>query len=365
MNPRLPLVVAAFSILGSLVQGLEMESGIVYHKEGRFAAWPANGAIWHWGNEILILHSEATYHFYPEQHSYDRSKPSYSFFARSRDGGKTWENGPTDAFSRSEFASLDKPMDFSNPDFAFRSRNDRFWYSEDRGRNWMGPFAFPDFGLKNPLTSRTDYLVDDENTLLVFLSAKEPSVQAGLQDRAFSARTDNGGLTWQFQGWMTGYPYGVRSVMPSTVRLEDHRLLSAVRRRVDAHEDEDLGRLDMNFIEAEYSDDNGRSWSKQSTVAFTDTTHHNGNPPALVRLPDGRVAVMYGFRGPPFGIRAKVSSDEGKTWGHEIILRDDGLTYDLGYPKAILLPDGRIFVCYYIATPERPNQHIAFTIWTP
>ena len=48
-----------------------------------------------------------------------------------------------------------------------------------------------------------------------------------------------------------------------------------------------------------------------------------------------------------------------------IILRDDGATYDLGYPKAVSLPDGSVFVCYYIATPERPNQHIAYTILKP
>jgi hypothetical protein len=365
MKPRLPFILALVSLLGPLAHGLELKHGIVYHSPGRFAGWPANGALWQWGEELLILHSEATYHFYPDQHSYDRSKPGYQFFSRSRDGGKTWESGPTDVFKRGEAVALEEPMGFSNPDFAFRSRDDRFWYSDNRGRDWKGPFAFPDFGLEHNLTSRTDYLVDDEDTLLVFLSVKEPSVQAGLQDRAFSARTNDGGRSWEFQAWMTGYPYGVRSVMPSTVRLEGHRLLSVVRRRVDAHEDEDLGRLDLNFIEAEISESNGRSWRKQSTVAFTDPSHHNGNPPALVRLPDGRVAVMYGYRGTPYGIRAKVSSDEGRTWGHEIILRDDGLTYDLGYPKAVLMPDGQIFVCYYIATPDHREQHIAYTIWKP
>jgi hypothetical protein len=344
---------------------LEMEHGVVFHKEGRFAAWPANGGIWSWGNEILIMHSDLTYHFYPNQHSYDRSKPGYTVLSRSLDAGKTWEGIRSEAFSEKDPKVLDEPMDFANPDFGFRSRNNLFWYSDDRGHHWKGPFLFPDFGLENPLTSRTDYLVYDEDTLLACLSAKEPSVQAGLQDRAFSAQTNDGGLSWDFNGWMTGYPYGVRSVMPSTVRLRDHELLSVVRRRIDAHEDEELGRLDVNWVEAEYSLDNGRSWTKQSMVAFTDISHHNGNPGALAKLGDGTLFVAYGFRGHPFGIRAKTSSDDGKTWSHEIILRDDGTTYDLGYPKAVSLPDGSIFVCYYIATPERPNQHIAYTILKP
>lgn len=365
MRTRILCLVALLLTCVPFGRAVEMEHGIVFHQEGRFAAWPANGAIWNWDEEILILHVDAVYHYYPNQHSYDRSKPVRRVLSRSLDAGKTWETVETKAFSRTELQSLESPMDFSHPDFALRSRNDRFWYTEDRGHTWKGPFAFPDFGLENRLTSRTDYLVDDEDTLLIFLSAKAPNVQAGLQDRAFSARTNDGGLSWEFQGWMTGYPYGVRSVMPSTVRLRDHELLTVVRRRIDAHDNEELGRLDVNWVEAQYSNDNGRNWTKRSMVAYTDLSHHNGNPGALGRFPDGTLGVAYGFRGSPFGIRAKTSTDDGLTWSHEIILRDDALVYDLGYPKAVMLPDGRMFVCYYIATPERKNQHIAYTIWNP
>ena len=365
MKSLLRILVLLTAILISHAAALEMNHGIVFHKEGRFAGWPANGGIWNWGDEILIMHSELTYHYYPNQHSYDRSKPAHTVLSRSLDAGNTWETIRTEAFTKKDPKVLEEPMAFSNPDFGLRSRDNLFWYTDDRGHHWKGPFLFPDFGIENPLTSRTDYLIDDENTLLVFLSAKAPSVQAGLQDRAFSARTNDGGLSWEFQGWMTAYPYGVRSVMPSTVRLQDHELLSVVRRRIDAHDNEELGRLDVNWVEAEYSEDNGRNWTKQSMVAFTDISHHNGNPGALAKLSDGTLVVVYGFRGHPFGIRAKTSTDGGKTWGHEIILRDDGLVYDLGYPKAVTLPDGRVFVCYYIATPERPNQHIAYTILNP
>lgn len=367
MMSRRFILSLTFTWLAHPLAGMEMQHGVAYYEPGRFAAWPANGNCWSWGDEILILHMEATYHFYPNQHSADRSKPAYHRLTRSRDGGKTWESERTDAFSTSSPQVLDHPMDLLNPDFGFRSRNNLFWYTLDRGHIWHGPYLFPDFGLEERLTGRTDYLVYDEDTLLVFLSAKFSAVKTSgeLRDRAFSASTNDGGQTWNFQGWMTGYPYQVRSVMPSTVRLRDHELLSVVRRRVDAHEEEAFGRMDLNFVEAQYSEDNGRNWKKRSLVAFTDLTHHNGNPPAIVRLTDGRVAVMYGFRGDPFGIRAKVSQDDGKTWGHELILRDDGLVYDLGYPEAILLPDGRVFVCYYIATPKRKEQHIAFTIWSP
>ena len=49
-----------------------------------------------------------------------------------------------------------------------------------------------------------------------------------------------------------------------------------------------------------------------------------GNPPSMILLNDGRICLTYGFRASPYGIRARISSDHGRTWGEEIILRDDG-----------------------------------------
>jgi hypothetical protein len=47
--------------------------------------------------------------------------------------------------------------------------------------------------------------------------------------------------------------------------------------------------------------------------------------------------------------------------GPEIILRDDGLGTDLGYPWATRLPDGRVLVTYYISGADGV-RHIAGTI---
>ena len=60
----------------------------------------------------------------------------------------------------------------------------------------------------------------------------------------------------------------------------------------------------------------------------------------MVKLKDGRLALTYGFRHAPYGIRARLSEDKGKTWSPEIILRDDGGNWDLGYPRTIQRDDG-------------------------
>ena len=59
-----------------------------------------------------------------------------------------------------------------------------------------------------------------------------------------------------------------------------------------------------------------------------------GAPGDLVRMRDGRIVCVYGYRLPPFGVRARFSEDDGRTWGRELILRDDGGSWDLGYPRS-------------------------------
>ena len=65
----------------------------------------------------------------------------------------------------------------------------------------------------------------------------------------------------------------------------------------------------------------------------------------------------------PFGERAIVSDDFGKSWSKEIILRDDGPTHDLGYPCSIELPGGDIFTIYYQQCAPGENTSLLYTRW--
>jgi hypothetical protein len=237
-------------------------------------------------------------------------------------------------------------------------------FSYDRGRTWKGPFAVPEFG-HGALTSRTDYLVQGKDKCLFFWSSKEMTVQVDgdeLKDRAFCARTTDGGKTFEFVGWMGDEPLTVRSVMPSTVRATDGTLVTTMRRRFDVPTGY---RNDFNWIDAYGSADEGASWNFLARLGYTDSTGHNGNPPSLVKLPDGRLVAAWGVRGKPFGIHGRASSDNGKTWGPELVLRDDARKYDLGYCRSVVRTDGRIVTVYYYTTGARPENHIEATIWSP
>ncbi|MHC4687301.1 MAG: exo-alpha-sialidase, partial [Planctomycetota bacterium] len=184
-------------------------------------------------------------------------------------------------------------------------------------------------------------------------------------------RTADGGRTFEFLSWMTGEPFKIRSVMPSTVRCGKNHLVSAMRRRLDV----DISgghKMRKCWIDVYQSKDNGQTWEFLSQVA--DTGKSNGNPPSLVGLRDGRLCITYGYRWvcsayryrwEPQGIRARISKDNGKTWGQEIVLRNDARTWDIGYTRSIQRNDGRIVTIYYYTTEEKPEQHIAATIWDP
>jgi Neuraminidase (sialidase) len=134
--------------------------------------------------------------------------------------------------------------------------------------------------------------------------------------------------------------------MPSSVRLSPQTIITAVRYR--------------QWIDLYRTDDNGLTWQYVGRPA-----PRVENPPSLVHLKDGRLVLTYGRREAPFGIRARVSADEGKTWSAEIVLRTDGGCWDLGYTRSVQRPDGKVVTVYYYNTDCAAERFIAATIWQP
>ena len=94
--------------------------------------------------------------------------------------------------------------------------------------------------------------------------------------------------------------------------------------------------------------DGGHSWSvPEATPMF-------GLPGHLLVLRDGRLLCAYGRRVAPFGIRACLSEDGGRTWkiDQEIVIRDDLPNNDLGYPQTVEYAPSRLFICYWGQEPD-------------
>jgi hypothetical protein len=336
-----------------------LENVVVYREHGRFGGWPANHGIWSWGNEIVVGFRSAVYKPSRETHAVDRDQPEQEWQARSLDGGRTWSIEKPPELRRREAGGVepvDCPggIDFTNPDFALMARSpehhvSRFYYSTDRCRTWHGPYKLPMFGQKG-VAARTDYLVNGRGDCTILLTVDKTNGQEG---RVLCARTQDAGKSWKFVSWIGPEPDGF-SIMPSSVRLSLTRILTALRRKEGA----------QNWIETYASDDAGSSWTYLNRPAPS-TGAHSGNPPSMIRLRDGRLALTYGYRAAPYGVRVRLSADNGSSWGEEKILRADGGGWDLGYPRTVQRPDGRVVAIYYFNDSLDEERYIAATIWDP
>jgi hypothetical protein len=309
----------------------------------------------------------------PERHNIDRERPESHLLALSLDGGETWHiedpslNGVLlpegKMLHGTVLPGVKKPkwrdcpggIDFRHPDFAMTLRltdNDRgpsrFFYSYDRGRHWQGPFRLPDMGTPG-IAARTDLIVEGRHACLAFLTAAKSNGQEG---RPFCARTADGGKTWEFVAWIGPEPEGY-AIMPSTVRLSGEELLTVIR----------CSDGTRSWLAAYRSRDHGRHWTAQARpVAETG----EGNPASLISLRDGSLCVTYGVRSRPYRMCARISRDRGESWSREIVLRDDGSSRDIGYPRSVQRPDGKIVTVYYFSDAATgPERYIAATLWDP
>ena len=93
---------------------------------------------------------------------------------------------------------------------------------------------------------------------------------------------------------------------------------------------------------------------------------HGGAPAHLMKHSSGALISTYGYREVPYGIRAMISYDDGETWSADHVIYDNGsISFDLGYPSSVELPDGKILTVYY-AHPESPKKPavVMQTIWS-
>lgn len=353
-----------------------IKHGIVFSENDKFAGWPANNGIWVWGNEVYVGFVEADYKESKGLHTYDPTTAKNKY-ARSLDGGDNWliedayEHGQTawahDNNVRVNKAELPTVLtkaieNFKNPNFAitFQRHNNHngpthFYYSNNKGINWEGPFIYPDLGTDG-VAARTDYIVDGEKEMSVFLTVAKSDKEEG---RVALSRTTDGGLNWELVSWIGSEPEGF-DIMPSSLRLSTSKLLTVIRSRTTSG---------LDLLTSYISNDNGETWEKlKDPVA---DTGKGGSPAALLQLRDGRLALAYIYRS-NYGSRVNIrfSSDEGSSWSDEIVIRyGDGTNRDCGYPRMIEREDGKLVLIYYWNNVNKkgsePYRYIASTIFDP
>lgn len=291
---------------------------------------------------------------------------SYLVLVRSRDGGATWSREPelihAHAFGGSQDPCMLQLRDGSIlcASYAWLWRQEAKYdflggyvmRSEDGGRTWLGPFVPPPVPgrsardpFRQPLPAFNRGAMCQGRDGRVYWAVAYPG-EGGRPTGIHLMISTDGARTWRYscpiaeddkvefnETSLYETPKGDLVAFVRTANFDDHTVV--VR-----------------------SGDGGKSFEKWQDAGFQGHPHH------ALRLPDGRVWLVYGYRHQPFGIRGRVLDPECRDFsGVEVVLRDDGGSGDLGYPWSAPLPGGQILSVYYF-NQANGVRNIAGTVLT-
>lgn len=217
--------------------------------------------------------------------------------------------------------------------------------SSDQGKTWTHHDSFP-----KPDPGWSPYIpfgvIDRGEDGALHVSCYGGEYKAPTKNTRFSSfrcwhfRSDDDGKTWRRVS--TIYPTGDETTL---LHLNGKSWLAAIRHR---------------SMWISRSDDDGETWNEAQEI--TAPYEINGH---LLRLKDGRILLSYGCRiADRYGILAKWSNDEGKTWSEALRLAHS-LESDCGYPSTVQRADGKLVTAWYSkATELYPSYQMGVTIWS-
>jgi len=373
----------------------DADHAVVYRREDEFCSWPYTSGFWENASGELIASFTARTVKYASASEINHdaleagsgSGPKV-VTVRSRDRGVTWDgdNPQLNMLGNSIVASgempetlagqgpinyLDRNVLVANGSvggFATKDSQGFVRISKDGGKSWGAPAKVPLDNLVSTTGIHSTVVRPDGRCLLFMFSVdsnnanRRPvvygSLPGGTDFHFISFVTPQHDAWAQTEGEQVGSIrfIGHRWFYPRGYLLPNGRILCSLRCQRDP--------TGVMWTEVYASDDGGKTW------AFLSRVNDFGAPCSLVVMPDGRVVAVYGYRTMPSGIRAAVSEDGGKSWGPELIIRDDGGSWDLGYPNAWVAGDGKVGTLYYFNSKDDKVQanggvrHIARSIFS-
>ena len=216
--------------------------------------------------------------------------------------------------------------------------------SEDGGKHWSEAYSVPVSAPHGPT------LLSDGRLLYL---GKQQSCQSENDERKVQVyESYDDGKHWSFLSDIA-VPEGCRlnfMYEPHAVELPNGHILGAIRMQNPS--------LNPDFtIYLCESTDGGKTWSIPHPTGIC------GSPPHLMVHSSGAVILSYGRRAKPYGERARVSYDGGKTFGEEIVISEEAPSDDLGYPSTVELSDGKLLTVYYQILEGDTFASILYTEW--
>lgn len=210
-------------------------------------------------------------------------------------------------------------------------------HSEDGGRAW-------ETRVLQGYDCPRNLIVEPDGSLLMIRVLRSGWIHRGSGSANVQlCRSRDRGVTWQFSEGLMDWDCAEFGEI-SAIRLQDGRLLAALRRQVPGTVGE--GFEDNLLTE---SVDGGRHWSRPVQLTNNAEVHAY-----LTALQDGRLLATYANYHLPYGVSAIVSEDQGRTWDREhpiqLALSADVYT---GWPVTLQLSDGSLITSYASTTYYR------------
>ncbi len=339
-----------------------IETKVICKQPGRYIGWPSITKTKS-GELLVVFSGDREAHVCPY---------GVTQIIRSSDNGKTWSQPETindtplddrDAgiletrngtLLVNWFTSLafDNERYFENhPDYKqitkkLDENTKKYWLgnwtrrSTDNGKTWEDPVKQLVSAPHGPIE------LSDDRLLYVGTAFKDGEKFIGVEQS-----TDDG-KSWQM---ISSIPLSeeddiAKAHEPHVVELKSGKLLVMFRYNPSDHS--------QSYLRQSESSDGGKTW----------TTSHKTNiwgyPPHLIQLKNGWILNSYGVRREPFGEKACISKDRGKTWEiDKEIMISPAMNGDLGYPASVQLDDESILTVYYQVAKKGEKTSLMSTKW--
>ncbi|MFO7906893.1 MAG: sialidase family protein [Pirellulaceae bacterium] len=261
----------------------------------------------------------------------------------SHDGGQTWGE-PREMFHKSGIDPRSPAVGVGPDGVLYAGWRERKWddpadsrvafyRSADRGQTWtfVAAVELPDDDRVGHPYGKLLFTDSGEILLCVYTVAKDG--QAPMDSRLMVSR--DGGESWTQRSIIAR-----RANETSLIRTPNDSLLALVREHKPGKPSS------SENVWATRSTDTGRTWDEPVRV-----TDEREQPAEAIFVDNRTLLCFYGRRHKPFGVRARVSHDGGRTWREdiELVVDDTWTHFDCGYPSAEIVDDGKtLLISWYV-----------------
>jgi len=210
--------------------------------------------------------------------------------------------------------------------------------SEDSGKTWSERYKIPLHSPHGPIQLTNGTLLFAGRRSLPFYKRSLYGSPLYGNDREMAeiavAKSNDDGKFWEIIGEVPTLP----PIPPDN--LSEPSIVETLSGKIIMHIRNNCSFVFPGETLQSESIDNGKTWSVPYSIGV------KGYPSHLLLLKNGWLLMTYGYREEPFGIHARISKDEGKTWSESLIIKTGCYSPDLGYPSSIEMDDVIITVWY-------------------